>query len=256
MFGTVDMLVWMMVLTRILGIFMLSPVFSHRSIPIIARMALAAAFATIAFPMVEIEAAYPHSVLELVLLGAKELAVGLAIGLAIRMIFILLDFASHVITIEVGLMPGPEFDPSSAGNKGNPLGTIIYFLGLMLLLSGSEYDIFRAFLSSYEVAPLDYTETNSYAADFIILSSTGIFKIGVLMSAPLIAVNFLVNLVFASLGKVVPKLNVFILSFSARIFVGTSVLAVSVGLVAHYTINYMSETPEMMLRFIFFRPEI
>lgn len=250
-----DLLLWMMILTRVVGVFLIAPVFSHNAIPLVAKFTLAAAFALIVFPLVEIGPAFPQTILALVLWSAKELVVGLTIGLAIRMIFFVLDFAAHVITVEIGLMPGPEFDPSSSASQSNPLGTIIYFFGLMLLLSGSEYDILRAFLMSYEIAPVGHLEPNSFAADYIILKTAGIFKLGVLIAAPFIAVNFLINLVFATLGKVVPKLNVFILSFSARIFVGTAVLALSVTLIAHYTLNYIHETPETMLRFIFFRPQ-
>lgn len=187
---------------------------------------------------------------------SKEFIVGLCIGMAARMLFFVLDFASNLLAVEIGLQPSAEFDPSNASNAANPLGTIVYFLGLTILLSGSEYDILLAFLYSYEVAPLGFVEANPFAGDFIIEASAGVFKVGVLIAAPIIAVNFLVNLVFAALGKVVPKLNVFILSFSARIFVGLTVLALSIGLIAHYAVDYLRATPEMMLRFIIFRPEI
>ncbi len=249
-----DIALFLLILTRVLGLFLAAPVFSHKSIPVIAKVTLASAFAIMALPMVDVEIVLPEEVWSLTLWFAKELVVGALMGIAIRMIFFVLDFASHVITVEIGLQPGQAFDPGSS-SQGNPLGTIIHFLGLAILLSGSEYDILLAFMRSFEIAPLGHFGLNSYAADYIILKTADIFKIGILMGAPIIAVNFLVNLVFAVLGKVVPKLNVFILSFSARIFLGTTVLALTVGLIAHYAVNYISETPEMMLRFILFRPE-
>ncbi|MBD5778664.1 flagellar biosynthetic protein FliR [Pelagicoccus sp. NFK12] len=249
-----DIAIFLLILTRVLGLFMAAPVFSHKSIPIVGKVTLAAAFAVMALPMVDVDIAMPTEVWSLALWFAKELVVGALMGIGIRMIFFVLDFASHVITVEIGLQPGQAFDPD-ASSQGNPLGTIIYFLGLAILLSGSEYDILLAFMRSFEVAPLGFFGLNSFAGDYIILATADIFKIGILMGAPIIAVNFLVNLVFAVLGKVVPKLNVFILSFSARIFLGTTVLALTVGLIAHYAVNYISETPEMMLRFILFRPE-
>lgn len=255
MFTLNDMLVWMMILARVLGFFMIAPIFSHKSIPMIAKVILSGSLAIMAFPIVEVGVAYPNSIIELALWFSKELAVGLSMGLAVRMIFFVLDFASHIITVEIGLMPGPAFDPSNAAGQSNPLGSIIYFFALMLLLLGSEYDILRSFMMSFEIAPIGFMKANSFAADFIILKTAEIFKLGVLIAAPLIAVNFLINLVFATLGKVVPKLNVFILSFSVRIIIGTSVLAVSIGLIAHYTLDYLDDTPEMMLRYILFRPE-
>lgn len=250
-----DIAIFLLVLTRVLGLFLAAPVFSHKSIPVIAKITLASGFAIMAMPLVELEIVMPNDVWSLALWFAKEMVVGAMMGIAIRMIFFVLDFASHVITVEIGLQPGQAFDPGSA-SQGNPLGTIIYFLGIAILLSGSEYDMLIAFMRSFEVAPLGHFGLNSYAADYVILKTAEIFELGILMGAPIIAVNFLINLVFAVLGKVVPKLNVFILSFSARIFIGTTVLTLTVGLIAQYAVNYISETPEMMLRFIFFRPEV
>lgn len=241
---------------RVFGLFLAAPVFSHKSIPVTAKITLTCAFALMAMPMVDMTIVLPSSAWSLVLWFGKELVVGAMMGIAIRMIFFILDFAAHVITVEIGLQPGPEFDPSTSSSQGNPLGTIIYFLGIMLLLSGSEYDMLLAFMRSFEVAPIGYFEANSYAADYMIAKTAEIFKIGILMGAPIIAVNFLVNLVFAVLGKVVPKLNVFILSFSVRIFFGTLVLTLTVGLIVHYAVNYIDQTPEMMLRFILFRPQV
>lgn len=246
----------MLVGMRVFGLFLAAPVFSHKKIPVIAKITLACAFAMMAMPMVDMGITLPDSVWMLVMWFAKELIVGALMGIAIRMVFFVLDFAAHVITVEIGLQPGPEFDPSTSSAQGNPLGTIIYFLGLMILLSGSEYDMLLAFMRSFEIAPIGYMEVNPFAAEYLIERTVDIFVVGILIGAPFIAVNFLVNLLFAVLGKVVPKLNVFILSFSVRIFLGTTVLTLTVGLIAHYAIDYMAETPEMMLRFILFRPQV
>ena len=246
---------FMLVGMRVMGLLLAAPVFSHKRIPVMARITLACAFALMAMPIVEPGFSLPDSLWMLVLWFGKELVVGALMGLAIRMIFFILDFAAYVITVEIGLQPGPEFDPSTASSQGNPLGTIIYFLGIMILLSGSEYDMLLAFMRSFDVAPVGYIEANPFAAEYLIERTVDIFVIGILIAAPFTAVNFLVNLIFAVLGKVVPKLNVFILSFSVRIFFGTMVLTLTVGLIAHYTVNYIAETPEMMLRFILFRPQ-
>lgn len=253
MLGIEEIFLWMMVLTRVVGLFLVAPIFSHSGLPVIARMALAVSLSIAIFPMVEFDAAYPSSVLELALWTGKEMMVGLAMGLAVRMLFFMLDFAATVLTLQVGIMPSPEFDPTNASSF-NPLGSILYFFGIVLLLNGSEYDILRAFVGSFQIAPIGFVELNEYAIEYIILTSMGIFKTGILIAAPVIAVSFLVNLAFAVLGKVVPKLNVFILSLSVRILAGASILAFSTLLIVHYVVAYTDRVPEMMLRFIFFRP--
>ncbi len=253
MFSVNDIFMFILILTRMVGLFLYVPFFAHSSIPLIAKSGFSVAFALIVFPLVDISLVMPDSLLSLLLWMGKELAVGLSMGFAVRMLFFMIDFASHILTVEIGLVPGSEFDPSSS--KGaNPIGTIMYFLGMMIVLSGSEYDILRAYISSYDIAPVGFMGINSYAADFVVKQTAGIFKIGILMAAPVIAVNFLVNLVFAVLGKVVPKLNVFILSFSARILAGISIFSFSVLLIIGYIMKYSSSTSETMMRFILFRP--
>ncbi len=253
MFAPNDIFAFILILTRMVGLFLYVPFFSHKSIPLMAKGGFSVAFAIIIFPLVDINVALPETLLPLILWMGKELAVGLAMGFAVRMLFFMMDFASHILTVEIGLTPGAEFDPSSASGA-NPMGSMMYFLGLMILLSGSEYDILKAYLSSYTIAPVGFMDTNAYAADFLVRQTAGIFKVGILIAAPVIAVNFLVNLVFAVLGKVVPKLNVFILSFSARILAGISIFSFSIMMVIGYMVKYSEGTTEMMMRFIFFRP--
>lgn len=253
MFEIVDIFVFMMVLTRMVGLFLYVPFFAHDAIPLIAKAGFSMAFALIVFPLVEVNVDMPTSLGAMALWMAKELGVGLAMGFAVRMLFFVLDFASYILTVEIGLTPGAEFDPSSARGSG-PLNSMMYFLGMMVLLSGSEYDILRAFISSYEIAPVGFMKSNEYALEFLVSQTAGVFRVGILMAAPVIAVNFLVNLVFAVLGKVVPKLNVFILSFSVRILAGTAIFSFSALMVVSYIMRYTERMPEMMMRFIMFRP--
>ncbi len=253
MFAAADIFAFMLILMRMVGLFLYVPFFSHKSIPMLAKGGFAMAFALIVFPLVDVQVALPETLLPMILWMAKELAVGLAMGFAVRMLFFMIDFASHILTVEIGLTPSAEFDPSHS-TGANPVGSMMYFLGLMIILSGTEYDILRAYISSYEVAPVAYMDLNAYAGDYIVRETAGIFKVGILIAAPVIAVNFLVNLVFAVLGKVVPKLNVFILSFSARILAGISIFSFSIMMIVGYIVKYSSGTTEMMMRFIMFRP--
>ncbi len=254
MFEAAEIFAFILILTRMVGLFLYVPFFAHDAIPLIAKAGFSMAFALIVFPLIEVNVAMPGSFWVLAIWMAKELAVGLAMGFAVRMLFFVLDFAAYVLTVEIGLTPGAEFDPSNARGAG-PLGSMLYFLGMMaLLLTGGEYEIFRAFISSYEIAPVGFMKSNGYALEFLVSQTAGVFKVGILMAAPVIAVNFLVNLVFAVLGKVVPKLNVFILSFSVRILAGMAIFSFSSLMIVTYILRYIDKMPEMMMRFIMFRP--
>jgi len=174
-------------------------------------------------------------------------------GMAIRIVFATLDYAAHLLTVQIGLMPGPEFDPSS-GVSGNPLGSSLFYFGVLLFLSGAHYTALYAFVRSFALVPLSGVVANGAMLDLLVAKTAGIFQLGLLMAAPIVAVNFLVNLAFSVLSRVVPRMNVFVLSFSARILAGMAIFALSIGLIGNYAVEAMNAAPELMLRLLPYRP--
>ncbi|MBT5717239.1 MAG: hypothetical protein HOI70_10015, partial [Opitutae bacterium] len=73
---------------------------------------------------------------------------------------------------------------------------------------------------------------------------------GTLIAAPFIALNFLINISFAVLGKAVPKMNVFMTSFSIRILSGLVLLVSSILLISSYIIDHSKRSVEVMLDII------
>lgn len=252
MITPLEIYAWMLIGMRAAGLVLMAPPFSTRVVPPMIKAGLVAAVATVVTFLVAPPAATPVSFVGAVLEMARELGIGFCMGMAIRIVFATLEFAAHLITVEIGLMPGPEFDPSS-GVSGNPLGSSLFYFGVILFLSGAHYTALYAFVRSFELVPLAGLVADAGMLDLLVSRTAGIFQLGLLMSAPIIAVNFLVNLAFSVLSRVVPRMNVFVLSFSVRIVAGLAIFALSIGLVGNYASNAMSGAPELMLRLLPFR---
>jgi flagellar biosynthesis protein FliR len=248
MFDTADMFAWLLALFRATALMLSMPVLSHTGFPRRARIGFAALLAWIVLPETA-HLAYPTHLLALVLMAAKEIAIGVLMGLAVRMAFAVLDFAAQVIAVEVGLHPAPQFD-STANISGNPIGTGLFYLGVVVFFSGAHYAVILAFARSFELVPPGLQMPDMNFTGLVVRHTARIVELGVLMAAPFMAVNFLVNLTFSLLGRVVPRMNVFVLSFSARIVAGLSLLALSAGLFTHYIIQEFRALPEVMLRFL------
>jgi flagellar biosynthetic protein FliR len=75
----------------------------------------------------------------------------------------------------------------------------------------------------------------------------GIFRVALQISAPVIAVSFVVTLVFAVLSRAVPQMNVFGESMSVRIAGGLIVFGFTLQLTAQYVLNYLHRMPEDVL---------
>ena len=77
-----------------------------------------------------------------------------------------------------------------------------------------------------------------------------VYVIALQMAAPLMAVNFMVNLCFSILGKTVPRLNVFVTSMSVRTFAGLVLLGSTMGLIIQLMSALFADLPERMLRML------
>lgn len=244
-----DVFVWLLATFRATGLLLVLPLFIVQSVPRIMRVGFAAALAWVTAPYLTAAVVIPAQVPELVLLIAKELSVGLLMGFAVRLVLILVDFAAQVLAVEIGINPAPEFDLSNSA-AGNPVGTSLFYLGVVVFFSGAHYAVFYAFARSFELVPPGLQEVNLGFVDVVVKQTARIFQLGLLMAAPVVAVNFLINLVFSILGRVVSKMNVFILSFTVRLGAGLTMLALSAGLIVHYIMQQFSESPELMLHFM------
>ncbi len=62
----------------------------------------------------------------------------------------------------------------------------------------------------------------------------------------------MINMTFSVLGKAVPKMNVFMISFPVRIVVGMCLLLVVVGLITQYFHSYIEYIPKRMIEFLMY----
>jgi flagellar biosynthetic protein FliR len=71
-----------------------------------------------------------------------------------------------------------------------------------------------------------------------------LFLVGTVMAAPIIAVSFLINLVFSVLGRAVPQMNIFIESLSFRVLAGLIVFGLTLNVTAQHISSYLRRLPE------------
>jgi flagellar biosynthetic protein FliR len=138
-------------------------------------------------------------------------------------------------------------------SQSNPtsIGLSMFHLGaLLFLLSGAHHYVLAAFLRSFELSPPGQLSFNANAGEVFVRSTGNIFLVAVQISAPIMAVNFIVTLTFAILGKAAPSMNVFSESFAARILVGLTLLGLTLGVTAQLVLTELRNAPELMLRLI------
>lgn len=240
----------MLVFSRAGGLLTIAPAFSGQNIPVIIRIALAFFLATIFVNLIPPQPGIPDHFLLLVLAIAHEIVVGLLMGMAVRLVFYALDMAGQIMATEIGLMNSSSLDPITNA-EGSPANTALSYLGIVIFFaSGAHHLMLLAFLRSFELVPAAAGNFDPRVADVVVNQSGRIFLLAVQMSAPLIAINFLVNFSLAMLSRAAPAINAFALSIPIQVIAGLTVFSMVIGLTAHYVLGALSGIQELMLRFI------
>jgi flagellar biosynthetic protein FliR len=201
-------------------------------------------------PLVPAELSLATNFAGAILLALNEVCIGLLLAMSVRMIFFAVELAGYLISYEIGLMASNSVNPLLGSSDATITTLLFYFSMLVFFVAGIHYDVLKAFIMSFEILPIGSFLLSINPMSQFVGEVSRVFLIGTLMAAPFIALNFLVNVTFAVLGKAVPKMNVFMTSFSVRILGGMVLLVASLLLITSYILDNARRSVEVMLSII------
>jgi flagellar biosynthetic protein FliR len=242
-----ELIHWFLVFARAGALLAIFPLFSAGNVPIRLRLGMAAMLAILATPFLTAPVFPSPSIWTLARLLFVEVSVGLLMGFICRFIFFSVDFAGGVVGTEMGLMMSSTFNPLAA--SASPItGMTLYWLALMLLLTlDMHHWVIAAFQKSFAIVPLGAAHLSEGLATDVLRRSSEIFRIALQMTAPVMAVSFVVTLIFSVLSRAVPRMNVFSESFPVRTLAGLVVFGLTVHLMAQHIDNYLRRLPDDLL---------
>jgi flagellar biosynthetic protein FliR len=124
------------------------------------------------------------------------------------------------------------------------------FAGVLFFLLGGHFGVLRAFARSFDFAAAGAPRFGGDAVELIVRLTANSVELGVRIAAPFIALNFLVALGFSILGRAVPRMGVFVLSFPVRVVLGLMMFAGSGALFVRYFWGEFDALPWRMLQLL------
>jgi flagellar biosynthetic protein FliR len=208
---------------RILALFSAAPVLSIRSVPARLRIGLSVVLAATIAPSVAAPPAIdPVSMISLGFI-AQEVAVGLSIGFAARLVFAAFQLAGEVIGLQMGLSFAGFFDPS--GGTGNAVGSFMNTTAtLMFVALNGPLLLIAATLRSFTVLPIGQVPFEFVARFDPVRLGSEVFALGLLIAVPFLALILFVNLLLGVMSRVAPQLSLFSIGFPVTIGVGMVLL--------------------------------
>lgn len=169
----------------------------------------------------------PVDVPDMLVQGLSEIMLGLSIGIIPTLIISGVQTAGMLSSTTMGLGAAQLVDPT-LGVSVTSLARIFGDIAtLLFLFMGGHYVIIHAVSGLGGVISPGQFFINQTTLELMINRSGDIFRVGVMLSAPVIVALLLTQFVMGLITKAVPTVNIFIVSFPLTIGIGLVLSALS-----------------------------
>jgi len=223
---------FILVLLRVTGVIVASPVFGARVVPVQVKVALILLLSLLIFsfvPRVD-RLTLPDNTTAYLFYGARELVVGLTLGFAVTVVFAAAQLAGEIIDMQIGFgvanVINPAFDI-----QGPVIGQFYFLMAILLfLLVDGHHQVLRSLLYSFELIPVGTVQLDSAGLNGLFVDMLcGVFVSAVRIAAPVMVVILLSNISVGLLGRSVMHMNLLVVQFPLYIAIGLLIVSASLG---------------------------
>jgi flagellar biosynthetic protein FliR len=209
------MAIFMFASMRVFGLFLTTPLFAFRALPMQFRLLVALSFAAYMMPVISSEL-IPNPGSITFLASVIELCIGAFMGFAIRVGFMVIDIAAEVLSFQAGF----SFASTAFRDPALDSGLVGQFLGITAIALAFALNIhlvlIEIVLSSFKTIPVGVWP-DAWTSKGILELISASFRLGLILSMPILLVYMMFNLTQAFLGRTSPQMNLFSVGFAVSI---------------------------------------
>ena len=219
-------------LTRILGLIATAPLFGNTAVPVSVKAVLGILLAMIIAPAIPaLPAADPMSLAGFLIL-LRELLIGLAMGIVMRIVFAAIEMAGEVASMTMGLGFASFFDPLTAGRSSAVSQFLVLVSTMVFVAANYHLVLLQALAESFITMPVAATPLAGGAPLELARWGARIFSAGLQLSLPIVAALLITNIALGILTRAAPQLNLFALGFPITLAVGLLLVSLSLPYLA------------------------
>ncbi len=209
---------------RFLALLSSAPVLGHRSVPVRVKIGLAMLLTLIVAPNLPAIGAVPLGTSQGIALLLQQLAVGLALGFSVSLVFSAIEMAGDLIGLQMGLSFASFIDPESA-NQSPLIGSFLNLLAMLIFLTiDGHLMMVDALVNSFASVPIGVEVRGMIDWQQLVTWGTQVFMLGLQLALPVLAAVFLSNLALGVLTRAAPQLNLFAIGFPITLLLGLLIL--------------------------------
>jgi len=220
-----------------------TPFFGGLYAPVQMRIGLTMLLAFVLTPLVPVPTDLSMGALGAIVL--REVLIGLAIALGVRVLIVAAEAAGQLLGYQIGLSYGSMIDPQS-GVRNSVLASLYATLATVLAFAtGVHHQIIRAMTASYNALPIGFggVDDRLVAATARLLGL--VLVLGIRIVAPVIVVLLLTEALLGLMARVAPSFNLLAVGSPLRLAVGLLVIAATLATLPPILSRYVPVSLEL-----------
>lgn len=248
-FILINFQLFLLILTRLTGLFVISPIFSRSNVPMTMKIGLAVTLSLILLPLsihnVNLDI---NNIRALIFFSTTEFLIGIIIGFISFIYFSVVYLAGTVIDIQMGFGMVNIMDPQTNAQMPIMSGLYSILISLVFLTVNGHHMLIQSIIHSYEVLPIGFQiSINQNIITHLTHMLLETFALSLQLSAPILISIFLVNVILGILARTMPQMNIFMVGMPLKIFIGIIIVFLSLN----FFISYSEVVFDKMFRAIY-----
>lgn len=241
----------MMVLTRISGLFVFTPILASTSIPTIYKALMSFMFAIAIYPFVPL-GTLPATIdlISLAPMLFTELLIGIIIGLVAGIPMMAIQMGGYIMGYQMGLSLAQSFNPELNTNS-SVIGQLLFFMSIFIYISiGGFETIFMILTDSFHTIGSGTFNAGDMPLELLLnVLATG-FELAIRVASPIMGVVSMLMIAMGFIMKTMPQINIMSIGFSIQILAGLGILTILIGTVAMIAGDEMVHALELVNQWI------